>query len=454
LPESEEKLLDHCIVIGDAEYDTPYDYEIDIEYGDNIDSYLGNFEIKHIEYDSQCHIYLNRDYAFDPEGNVSFTFSTDNTSYCNLNYGNDPQRMDAFGTITPYASSFKGVMDIGLDNRLNVYYQVSCVSVVNQCSASDVISAKTLAPLLEEVGLFSNQNRALISTSSITLALIGLGMAFIPILITSPHLLMYGFIWFLPRKKKQPWGIVYDAVNHNPVAFAVIRISSDGKVVKQSVTDLEGKYSFILDQGNYQMEVVHSDFSGFNKEVLITNKEEQLALDIPLQRNGQPAAFNFRKLAQSMLTGTGWVIGIVGLILSVIALIFNFSAFNLVVVALYLVQLGILVFVRPVRNWGYLFDQQSGERLKGGFLRIFDKQESRQIELQMSDEKGRFGFRLPKGSYYLAVAVPGYEIADTSSMITLADGTKVMDIGDGKISEVSIALNRKEVMPVMAETAF
>lgn len=454
LPETEAKLLDHCIVISDVEYDTPYDFEINIEYEEYLDSYFGNFEIKHIEYDSQCHVYLNRDYAFDPEGNVSFTFTTDNTSYCTLNYGNDPQRMDAFGSITPSASSFKGVMDIGLDNRLNVYYQVSCVSVVNQCSASDMISAKTLAPMLEEVGLFSTQNRALIGTSSIALALIGLGLAFIPVLFTSPNLLMYGFIWFLPRKKRQPWGIVYDAQNHVPVAFAVIRIFSDGKLIKQSVTDLEGKYSFILDQGNYQMEVVHSEYSQFNKEVSVINKEEQLTLDVPLQRNGQPTAFNFKKLAQKMLTGLGWVIGIVGLTLSVIALVFNLSAFNLIVVALYLIQLGLLIFVRPVRNWGYIYDQQTGERIKGGFLRIFDKEQSRQIELQLSDEKGRFGFRLPKGSYYLAVAVPGYELADSSSLITLADGTKVMDIGDGRISDVSIALNRKEVMPVMAETAF
>jgi hypothetical protein len=135
--------------------------------------------------------------------------------------------MDAFGSITPSASSFKGVMDIGLDNRLNVYYQVSCVSVVNQCSASDMISAKTLAPMLEEVGLFSTQNRALIGTSSIALALIGLGLAFIPVLFTSPNLLMYGFYLVLAQKEETALGNCLDAQNHVPVAFAVIRIFSD-----------------------------------------------------------------------------------------------------------------------------------------------------------------------------------------------------------------------------------
>jgi hypothetical protein len=102
------------------------------------------------------------------------------------------------------------------------------------------------------------------------------------------------------------------------------------------------------------MEVVHSEYSQFNKEVSVINKEEQLTLDVPLQRNGQPTAFNFKKLAQKMLTGLGWVIGIVGLTLSVIALVFKLSAFNLIVVALYLIQLGLLIFVRPVRNWGYI----------------------------------------------------------------------------------------------------
>jgi hypothetical protein len=454
LPETEEKLLDHCIVISDAEYDIPYDYEINIEYQEYLDNYLGNFEIKHIDYDSQCHVYLNRDYAYDDQGNVSFTFTTDNTSYCTLSFGNEPQKMDAFGTVTPYSSSFKAEMDIGLDNRLNVYYQVSCVSVVNQCSASDVISAKTLAPMLEEVGLFSTQNRALISTSSIALALIGLGLAFIPILFTSPNLLMYGVIWFLPRKKNKPWGIVYDANDRKPIPFAVIRIYGfDGRVLKQAVTDLEGKFSFILDQGTYNLEVVHSEYSKFTQEVVISNKEEQLALDIPLKKNGQPTALNIKKIAQNMLTSAGWIIGIGGLILSIIALLFNLSAFNLVVLALYVVQLGMLVFVKPPRNWGYLYDQQSGERIKGGFLRVFDKDQNRQVEIQMSDEKGRFGFRLPKGSYHLGVAVPGYEFADTSSLLTLGDGTKVLDIGDGKVSDVSIALTRKveQALPIMAE---
>ena len=87
--------------------------------------------------------------------------------------------------------------------------------------------------------------------------------------------------------------------------------------------------------------------------------------------------------------------------------------FNLAIILVYLVQVEVALALRPQRGWGYVYDKESGERLRGAVVRLFDMDQGRQVEVQIVDEKGRFGFIAPKNMYLLSAYYPGYKMSGT-----------------------------------------
>ena len=107
-------------------------------------------------------------------------------------------------------------------------------------------------------------------------------------------------------------------------------------------------------------------------------------------------------------------IGFFGLVFSLLAMITNFELINIIIFGLYIVQLIIYLSIHPDRNIGFVNDLDSKERIKGAFVRVQDVVQGRQIDVQMTDEKGRFGFNLDKGEYLLLTDAEGYEVAGST----------------------------------------
>jgi hypothetical protein len=60
------------------------------------------------------------------------------------------------------------------------------------------------------------------------------------------------------------------------------------------------------------------------------------------------------------------------------------------------------------RNWGIVVDGATNISIHGAFVRLYDVKESRQVDVQITDEKGRYRFKVSRGSYLLRADSDGY----------------------------------------------
>jgi len=100
-----------------------------------------------------------------------------------------------------------------------------------------------------------------------------------------------------------------------------------------------------------------------------------------------------------------------GFALSIVALIVSQTLLNVVIVALYAAQFIIfrLLSKKTKREWGYVYNSKNGAKIKGAFVRIYDTVLTRQVEVIITDEQGRYMFNnLKEGNYLISVYSEGY----------------------------------------------
>ena len=250
-----------------------------------------------------------------------------------------------------------------------------------------------------------------------------------------PQIFSKGFLWYLPPKKRKPWGVVYDIENRKPIAFAIVRIlNGTGKVLKETVSDLKGRYDFILDPGTYTMEIESGSFAKYTSQVNIRNTDEQHTEDVGLAKGSGASRFMLKEKLYYIYLYSFWTIGTIGLIFSAISLILGFDVLNLLILIFYAVQIYFLLKTRKPQNWGYVFDTITDERLTGVFVRILGITDGRQLNVILTDEKGRFSLRLDEGDYLLKTDMPGYTLSDSHQHIqTLPTGDKVTKISSNDL---------------------
>jgi hypothetical protein len=82
-------------------------------------------------------------------------------------------------------------------------------------------------------------------------------LPFLQYLFTSPLLL-------LARRKKKGVGLVYNSVSKQPVDLAIVRLyqidQGEEKLIRSRVTDKQGQYSFLINEGTYRLEVLKQGY--------------------------------------------------------------------------------------------------------------------------------------------------------------------------------------------------
>jgi len=198
-------------------------------------------------------------------------------------------------------------------------------------------------------------------------------------------------------------------------------------MVKQTVTDLDGKYGFYVDPGNYQLVVEHQDHKQFMKPFAVYEKDTKVVDRIPLIKKdrSESMGFNLKAMFRNFFIRTYWGIGFIGLFVSFIAFIFYFNTLNALIFFAYVVQITLMILLRPNKDFGYVYDAEGGQRIKGAFIGVQDVEQGRQIDVVISDEKGRFGFKLDKGEYILVVSADNMQPLESNlEEVQLMNGSK------------------------------
>lgn len=230
--------------------------------------------------------------------------------------------------------------------------------------------------------------------------------------------LLFGFPSILKRDEKKPWGLVYDKKSSKPIAFAVVRLYLKGKVVAEKVTDLQGRYGFAVENGEYEVEVTHDKYKMFKEKTKVDDKMAgTVNRDISMEAL---IDFNFSvkdiktwwksKLADAreFFPKLSRYLYVFGFIFTIIATIFSPIVINLMLIAYYVI-LGLVYMYKGLkRGWGSVFESNTKRNIPFVFIRLFDTISTKLIDTMITEKSGRYMFIADSGQYALQSSKAGF----------------------------------------------
>jgi prepilin-type N-terminal cleavage/methylation domain-containing protein len=263
--------------------------------------------------------------------------------------------------------------------------------------------------------------------------------------LTQPFLLVQ-------RRRRKHWGTIYNTLSHLPVDLVIVRLRDlvTNRIIRSEVTDRDGRFTFLVPQGRYQLEAVKNGF--VFPSSLIT---DELATDGPFQDlyRGQPievgpegGSLNYnipmdpitadqqvsdlKLIEDSQRRKWGGRIAILSPLLGAGSLAISPSWLT---AALFVLQVLIYAFFRRIstsgdsRNWGVVYDQQSNKPVYQAVVRIFALPYHKLLEAKVTDHLGRYNFKVGSNEYYMTVTKKRYQKTETEP-IDFSDARKPMFI--------------------------
>lgn len=234
--------------------------------------------------------------------------------------------------------------------------------------------------------------------------------------VISAPVLLLSLIRSLITSTRKPWGLVLDADQETPIAFATIRIYAvaDNKLIETKVSDLKGRYGFVVDKGEYRLEVAHPDYHPLSFNLTISHKDAPIDNDIYLSplvstaNRGHAQAANLDN--DLVLSRISQLIFSLGFIFAIIACLISPIWYNLLVVLVYGLQIAVYFLLRQqtAQNWGEVIDSKVETGLPLAHVKIYDPDNWSLVDTQMTNRHGQFGFTIDDGNYALMINLNGY----------------------------------------------
>jgi hypothetical protein len=457
---------DHCQTVTNLDNSSGYVFKIDANsqagkqgvYSDTFAT-KGGAKPTPVPEPKQCITQPeSNQYSFNDQHQAILEFDTAAEGTCSVHFGNDTSLPFTTGTDDK-ALHHQAIINLQqTDGKNDILYQISCNvdlggATGKQCTNNGVIPVSRYSkyyqyPLPQPLTLSQ-----IITQQVVPVALVLTSVATVAInLFAYPRLILFAITWLKDRRKYKPWGIVYDAKTRKPIAFAAVRIYLGNLFIKEKIADLNGKYGLALDAGTYRLVVEHPEYKKEEQEITIKQNDaiitEDIAMTLLHEAKGQTS--KLRKQARKYFHTINTIMVYGGFAFSIVITILAPVLFNFIIVGLYLLQFGVVRILENMnrRHWGYLYDVESDSRLSGAFVRLFDPKETRQIDVQMTDERGRYGFAPDPSEYNLSADIPGFNFPSglmNQDKIIRGTGRSFLkvDARKGKIIDLALPLDPK-----------
>jgi len=236
--------------------------------------------------------------------------------------------------------------------------------------------------------------------------------------------------YFLSRRRRRGWGVVYNSLTKQPVDLAIIRLykTETNRLVQTRVTDIHGRYHFIVPAGDYYIKVLkqgfrfpslylrdkkedyafHSIYHG--NPFHISAEEGAVRRNIPLD----PPEADTKKMRvpiKGILHKPQKLIAFLG---PLIAFFSFLIAPSWLILGLLLVHIFLYLLFRrfgkkeKVEKLGTIVDSSTNKPIKHAVIRLFQAEFNKLIRSQIANKKGRYGFLAGQGIFYLTVSKKGY----------------------------------------------
>lgn len=258
------------------------------------------------------------------------------------------------------------------------------------------------------------------------------------------------------KKRALPWGVVYDSVTKQPLdpAYVVLR-DLQGQDIGSAVTDLDGRYGFLVPPGSYHLVANKTNYAFPSKKLAgkmqdetydnlyfggpldITKAGEVITKNVPLD----PVKFDWNEFAKRnkrfMKFYSRWdaflrkmtdVFFVIGFLVALMAFIFAPYPYNTIIFVLYLLVLLLRALGLKPKAFGYVVEQATGNPLSFAIIKIFIPTTNTEIAHRVADQYGRYYCLVPKGKYYVKV-----EKKNEDATYTLMHTSPVIDASSNGI---------------------
>ncbi|MDO8669782.1 MAG: hypothetical protein Q7K65_05880 [Candidatus Buchananbacteria bacterium] len=288
-------------------------------------------------------------------------------------------------------------------------------------------------PVVEKVNQYTAPFVASLATISAFIAIPWWGFInYMQYLFTEP------LAWFFRRKKKG-WGVVYNSITKKPIDLAVIRLydKTTGRLLKSRVTDREGRYNFLVSEGDYILEVVKQSMvfpsdilkdssedrqftNIYHGELISITKDQKgiITANIPVDppdakiSDQEVRRKNFRYIIQKNISLAGPIFALVSFAIFPSVLMASFAVIHIILYLLF----RRLVAREKVNRWGIVLDAKTGKPISGTVAKIYSPEYNKMLEAQVTDRHGRYGFLAGNNIYYISAAKDGYSEAKTENI--------------------------------------
>lgn len=167
------------------------------------------------------------------------------------------------------------------------------------------------------------------------------------------------------RRKKKHWGLVFDSQTRQPIDPAIVKLidAASGRVLQTCVTDLTGRYGFLVGPGRYKIFIKKSNYVFPSKKVTgeksgmfsnlyhgeffsVNGDEDVVSFNIPMDN----AEFDWNQAAKSEMLGISPFIE--HFLFNLVAVVFWFVFVLLLISALY--RPGVEVYA-ALSFYGFVF---------------------------------------------------------------------------------------------------
>ncbi|HLD50927.1 hypothetical protein A3K34_02700 [candidate division WWE3 bacterium RIFOXYC1_FULL_40_10] len=238
--------------------------------------------------------------------------------------------------------------------------------------------------------------------------------------------------WALPslisgffRKKDHPWGVVYDSKNKQPLDPVVLTLTSAAGKVIQTVTDMYGRYQFLVEPGTYTIsarktsylfpsakitsqlvEPVYSDILTATEVVVPTSGK----LDLNIPMDALASNWNQLEKIRRGIGGTNPVFAFVttiayyaGLVWSIVVITKSPTPTNIFISIIFLLLFIYRTLEAYVKSWGVI-KNHAGKFVPGCIVRLVNSVAPEfRGQVSVADYKGRYNFLVEKGNYQIRV---------------------------------------------------
>lgn len=324
---------------------------------------------------------------------------------------------------------------------------VAALGVQTAQDAIDKIQDVVNDPLVEEVTQdVAVPTLATVSVLSIAPSLLSIILPLLRFLFLQP-LLVVG------RRKRQAWGVVYNSLNKLPIDLATVRLidKKTGRVVQSRVTDSKGRYLFMVEQGEYAIEVFKQGFispskllSGVKEDgafldiyhgesILVENEGTYITPNIPLDPVEAKEKSVRRIVVETWLRRLQYGVAIVGVVGAGFSVYITPSVVTIGFLVLHVVLSVLFVrYAKPKKpkGWGLVYEHGTTQPVGQAVARLFSKQFDKLVATQVTDSKGRYSFLVGPNDYYVTFEKVGYTPEKTESVVVKGEvGLVVKDVG-------------------------